>query len=483
MLYDINRFHVLAFITWQFANYFAGQNIFGIYSNHVPKWKCGNDSQPTKDCKVYISCPKNKLIFVDPAFDSAAIEFDWICGSSAFYQSFFSQIQFGGLLIGTLLFGSLSDRFGRKPIGILVVSNGICSTFASGLAPNVTVLFALRFFVGLSIGGMLVVLCAWIMEVILPQQRMVLRGFFNWGWTRIALTAVCYFTREWRLASFTTAISLIPALLLVIFVIPESPVWLHSKGFKSRMILSEIHIAKVAGVPYTPVEHKLLRPKGLIETLRTKGMFKKLLVLWSMWFIVAICGGAIDLNSGTLAGDLYLNQLCFGVLLVFSKMLLLFVDTNFPNFKRRTLHQGSLIGTLICVIIMTFYTASDYHGIAVLITYLIGTAFLEYTWDACYLCAIELMETPSRASATGSCSLSARVGMILAPMLTHSNQWWPYSVNATVMVLGTSNLLISYFFLQESKGVNLDDVHVDDTPSNDSKTLEETEAMVQKVRE
>lgn len=482
MWYDINRFHIFAFITWQFANYFAGQNIFGIYSNNVPKWRCGN-SEPTKDCVVYTSCKEN-ITFVDPPFNSAAMEFDWICGSSMWYQSFFSQMQFGGLLIGTLLFGSLSDRFGRKPIGILVVSNGIVSTFASGLAPTVKLLLVLRFFVGLSIGGMLVVLCAWIMEVILPQQRMVLRGFFNWGWTRIFLTAVCYFTREWRLASYTTAISLIPALLLVIFVIPESPVWLHSQGFKARMIQSELHIARVAGIPYVPVEHKLLRPKGLIETLRTKGMFKKLSVLWSMWFIVAICGGAIDLNSGTLAGDLYLNQLLFGILLVFSKMMLLFVDTNFQNFKRRTLHQGSLIGTLVCVVVMTVYTATDYHGVAVLITYLIGTAFLEYTWDACYLCAVELVETPSRASATGSCSLCARIGMILAPMLTNANRLWPYSVNATVMVLGLSNLMVSYFFLQESKGVNLDDVKVDEeVPLNDVKDLTEIEEMVQKVRE
>lgn len=73
MLYGINRFHICAFITWQFANFFAGQNIFGIYSNNVSKWKCG-DSKPTKDCNIYLSCPKSNLTFVDPPFQSAAIE-------------------------------------------------------------------------------------------------------------------------------------------------------------------------------------------------------------------------------------------------------------------------------------------------------------------------------------------------------------------------------------------------------------------------
>lgn len=385
-----------------------------------------------------------------------------LIGSSALNQSFFSQIQFLGVLIGTLLFGTLSDRFGRKPIGTLLFSMGICSTFASGLAPTVPILFIMRFIVGLSVGGTIVVLCAWIMEVILPQQRMVLRGLFNWGWTRIFLTMICYFTREWRLATFTAALSLIPALLLIVFVIPESPVWLHSKGFTERMRQSEMHIARVAGIPYVAVEHKFIHPKSLKETLKTRGMFRKLRVLWSMWFIVSFCGTAMDLNSGNLAGDLYLNQFLFGILLVFSKALLLFVDTQFSNFQRRTLHQGALIGTLICISVLTSFLATDYHRAGVLIVYLLGTMFIEYTWDACYLCAIELMETSSRASGVGSCSLFARVGKVMAPMLIYANLWWPYSVNSTVLVLGVLSLVISYFFLPESKGVNLDDVHVND---------------------
>ncbi|EGT47687.1 hypothetical protein CAEBREN_29089 [Caenorhabditis brenneri] len=477
MFYDINRFHLLAFVTWQFTNYFAGQNIFGIYSNNVPKWKCG-DSEPTKDCQVYLSCSKNNLTFVDPPFMSAAIEFDWICGSSALYQSFFNQIQYAGVLVGTLSFGTLSDRFGRKPIGIFVFSLSICATFASGMAPTVVILLILRFFVGLSVGGMMVVLSTWVMELILPQQRMVVRGFFNWGWTRIAMTTICYFTREWRLATYTFALSMIPPLLLAIFVLPESPIWLHSKGFKSRMIQSEVHIAKVAGIPYVPVEHKSIRSKTLLETLKTKGMFRKLRTLWIMWFIGAMCGTASDLNSGNLAGDFYLNQLLFGVLLVFSKMLLLFVDTRFTNFKRRTLHQGSLIGIIISFACLTSFRVMDYHGVEVLTVYLIGTVFIEYTWDACYLCAIELMETSSRASATGSCSLAARAGKIVAPILLHANMWWPYAVNISIIVLGIINLLVSYFLLPESKGVNLDDVHLDD-----DENVGEHQPMVQKPKE
>jgi hypothetical protein len=38
----------------------------------------------------------------------------------------------------------------------------------------------MRFFIGLSAGGTIVVINTFVVEVILPQQRMVLRGIFNW---------------------------------------------------------------------------------------------------------------------------------------------------------------------------------------------------------------------------------------------------------------------------------------------------------------
>lgn len=219
-----------------------------------------------------------------------------------------------------------------------------------------------RFLLGYALGGFSVVLCPWIMEMLLPQQRIVLRGFFNWGWTRIILTATCYFFREWRTSVFVAALSAAPALFLVTFVIPESPTWLHSKGRTTQMIQSEKTMAKVAGVPYVPTQHQpIIHCKGIIETLRTRGLFEKISVLWFMWFVAGMSGYANDLNSNTITGDLYSNQLLFGVILVISKQLLLFADTTFENFKRRTLHQGAQLSVVVCFISLTFFITYNYH--------------------------------------------------------------------------------------------------------------------------
>lgn len=466
MFLDINRFHICVFITWQLANFAVGQYIFDIFFTYSPKFKCGNGDY-TRNCSVFRSCESKDLMF-DAAFGSATVDFKWICNHTEYYAYFFTFIQSCGVLIGTVLFGVLSDNYGRKPIGILVLLIAISASIGAGYAPNQNFLFVTRFCSGLSIAGVLVVICAWVNESILSNQRMVIRGFFHWGWTRFFVTAVCYFTYEWRVAAFVGGLALFPALLMVIFVIPESAIWLHSKGKTAQMIESEKIMAKIAGVPFQPSERKHVHSKTLVQTLKTKGLFKKLSVLWVMWFLVAVCGFANDLNSTGLAGNLYINQALFGLLLVVSKVVLLFVDSTFENFKRRTLHQGSQSVMIACFAVLAVFSYYDYHGNGTRVVYLIGTVFIEYTWDAVYLCTIELMETSSRASATGSCSMFARVGSLLAPVLKYLNTWWPLTVYLTIIVLGILSLSISFLFLKESKNVNLDDVHVDDT--EDTKT-------------
>ncbi|WKY01900.1 hypothetical protein Q1695_015704 [Nippostrongylus brasiliensis] len=327
----------------------------------------------------------------------------------------------------------------------------------------------IRFFVGLSVGGTLVVVCTFVMEMLLPQQRMALRAFFNWGVARLIMTLICMIFPEWRASSIVCALTALPALLIIIFIFPESPTWLHNKGRLEEMRTAERYIAKFAGVEYVPVAHKRIEHnKTLCEMLQTGGLHRRLFVLWTMWFVASICGYATDLNSNTISGDFFLNQIIFSILIAVSKMVLVFVDTVIPAFSRRVLHQGAQSVVCCCFLVLFFLTMQGYSGVATLVINVTGTIFIEYTWDACYLCAVESMETSCRASATGTCSLMARVGAIIAPLLTYANVYWPPSLYLAVVLIGLVNLVVSYFFLIETKGVNLDSVTLDDDqPANE----------------
>ncbi|KAI6177299.1 hypothetical protein M3Y97_00891600 [Aphelenchoides bicaudatus] len=434
MLFQINRFHALVLVTWQFAILFASQMIFPIFSNYVPKWRCSPAEQFSKDCIAFEKCRNTTIEFEYEYFHSTAIEFDWICGAKAYWASFYSQVQFGGVLLGTILFGSLSDCFGRKPVAIFVLTCGLTFQIFSGLAPTWQLLLATRFVIGLSIGGTIVVVCTFVMELILPQQRMALRAFFNWG------TA--------RSASIACALTASPMLIFVIFVFPESPTWLHNKGRLQKMRESEQKMARVAGVKYVEKEPEpIVRQKTILDLVRDGTLLKRITVLWCMWFTAAICGYAIDLNS-----------------------------SNISAFSRRNLHQYSQLVVIICFLILTVLALIDEHSIWILVINLIGTVFIEYTWDAVYLCAVEAVPTNMRATSMGSCSLIGRIGAICAPTLTFFNRFWAPSVFVTVVVLGIVNLIVSYCWLVETKNVNLDKVKLESNPTEEEMKMMPTDA-------
>ena len=194
---QINRFHLVVFFTWQLCLYFANQQLFPIFSNYSPRFRCvgSNDSAAFhKNCTALAECPADMVEYEDKVFYSSVLEFDLVCGSYAYIASLITSMQFFGVLIGTITYGHLADKFGRRPISLLCVSLGILFVVLSGslgifcFETNVEclgaslgwlILLILRFFVGTSIGGTVVVY-TYVIELIEPQQRMFLRAFFNW---------------------------------------------------------------------------------------------------------------------------------------------------------------------------------------------------------------------------------------------------------------------------------------------------------------
>lgn len=82
----------------------------------------------------------------------------------------------------------------------------------------------------------------------------------------------------------------------------------------------------------------------------------------------------------------------------------------------------------------------------------------------------------------GSCSAVARIGAVLAPTLAFLNTIWAPSAYLTVVVLGSVVLLISYAWLVETKGVNLDKVklHEADITSGGEEKKEEGVEMLER---
>jgi len=135
--------------------------------------------------------------------------------------------------IGGVIFGVLSDRFGRKSVLQWTILTYSIGTFLSGLSPNLEVLIVFRIITGLGVGGEWATGQTYVGETFHARVRGRYGAFMQTGAPiGVALASVVggFLAPAigWRAAFF---VSFLPA-LLVIFIrkkLPESDVWLERK--------------------------------------------------------------------------------------------------------------------------------------------------------------------------------------------------------------------------------------------------------------
>jgi len=84
--------------------------------------------------------------------------------------------------VGALFFGSLADRFGRRPMLILNILSYSLLEFASGFAPSLTILIILRALFGVAMGGEWGVGASLTIESIPTAQRGLVSGILQAGY-------------------------------------------------------------------------------------------------------------------------------------------------------------------------------------------------------------------------------------------------------------------------------------------------------------
>ncbi|KAL6893531.1 hypothetical protein ACP4OV_007629 [Aristida adscensionis] len=173
---------------------------------------------------------------------------------SAENESLLSSVVFAGMLIGACTWGFVSDKYGRRT-GLLfstLFTSGM--GFLSALSPNYLCLVALRFLVGVGVGGGHV-FTSWFLEFVPARNRgtwMVIVSFF---WTigtvlEASLAWVVLSALNWR---WLLALTALPCFLLLPFFgfTPESPRYLcvQNRISEATVILERIANANQSALP------------------------------------------------------------------------------------------------------------------------------------------------------------------------------------------------------------------------------------------
>ncbi|MED5609747.1 MFS transporter [Pseudomonas sp. JH-2] len=237
------------------------------------------------------------LVVVLDGFDTAAIGYiapelvrDWGIERAQLAPAFAAGLF--GMLLGSVGFGPVADRHGRKLVLMLSLLIVALGTLACALAPNIEVLTVLRFFTGIGLGGVLPNAITLSSEYSPARRRMLLvtlsysgftLGLALGGWVAAMLLPLV----GWKgllLCGGLAPLVLLPALWLAL---PESICFMAGKPAlveRLRAILERIGGSR----DWAAVELIGDEPRGQarspVSSLFTDGRALRTLMLWLTFF-------------------------------------------------------------------------------------------------------------------------------------------------------------------------------------------------------
>lgn len=147
----------------------------------------------------------------------------------------FSSLLFG-CIVGAAVTGTLVDRFGRKPVMVLVAAVFAATTIATGLAPTFRAFVIARALGGLAVGAVSVVAPLYVAEVAPAHLRGRLGALYQMAIvTGILLSYLVNYLLQgigedaWRVMFYSGALPALAYLALVLLV-PETPRFLVQRG-------------------------------------------------------------------------------------------------------------------------------------------------------------------------------------------------------------------------------------------------------------
>jgi len=188
-----------------------------------------------------------------------------------------ASLYIAGACVGALIFGQLTDRFGRKRLFMVTLAIYLLGTVLTALTFSPAWFFAVRFLTGMGIGGEYSAINSAIDELIPAKHRgrvdISINGSYWLGGVGGSLLAVLLLNTSifsvglgWRL-SFVLGTLIGLAVLLVRRHVPESPRWLfiHGREQEAEKIVEgiEAQVAESTG-------EQLPEPDGEPMTVRQR---------------------------------------------------------------------------------------------------------------------------------------------------------------------------------------------------------------------
>jgi MFS family permease len=329
-----------------------------------------------------------------------------------------------GACIGALVFGQLTDRFGRKKLFMATLLLYLLATVATAFSSSALFFFVCRFFTGAGIGGEYAAINSAIDELIPARVRgrvdLIINGSYWLGAAFGALGAYVLlmdiFPADlgWRLAFGMGAVLGI-GILLVRRHVPESPRWLfiHGHEDEAERIVDDIErevkeeTNEPLDEPGSSITVRQRRSISLGEVAGTafKSYPKRTVLGLALFIGQAFIYNSVTFGLGTLLVSFYdigdaTVPLYLALFAVSNFLGPLLLGRLFDTVGRKPMIAGTYIGSAIVLAVLTFMFKGGTLGLWGFMALLLATFFLASAGaSSAYLTVSEIFPMETRALA------------------------------------------------------------------------------------
>ncbi|XP_016051688.1 PREDICTED: solute carrier family 22 member 14, partial [Miniopterus natalensis] len=379
----------------------------------------------------YTQSCSNGWIYPESKRRSVVDEFDLVCNEELNLEAVHTTI-LAGLLIGSLIFGFISDKLGRYPSIMLSILEMIIFGFGTAFVNSFHQYLFFRFAVSQALVGYSISSVSLATEWLVGEHRahsiILEHCFCSLG--IILLTGLAYSLPHWRLL-FLVGGAPVFYLICYSWILPESPRWLMMKGKveEAKQVLCYAAGVNKKTIPLSllnklQVPGKKVTKASVLDFYNNRHLRKVTLVMGCVWFTVGQSCYTLSLKMRHYGLNLYLSQIIPPMMEVPARLCCIFL---LEQFGRKWSLAGTLFqGTIMNLLILVFpsgqdgpkprwscYLATELKSTMVLIA-LLGQFSLAASITVFFVYTAELLPTVLRTTGLGLVTLAWGAGAILS---------------------------------------------------------------------